>query len=105
VGGPQETRSVAKLDLYLAHLKTIRRDMLVEAQEKGANGSIGGKHRVPRFKGLRENENDAAPLLIRKKPREVGALADPAHFTVFKLKLDTTGLNAAEIAYLADDEN
>ncbi|KAJ7510582.1 hypothetical protein B0H11DRAFT_2215342 [Mycena galericulata] len=111
------------LDLFFAHLKTIRRDMLAEAQALGANGSLAGKHRVPRFKGLRENQSNDAPLLVRKKPlyqsmvssswleemakthTEVGAVADPENFTLFKLKLDTTGLNAAEIEYLADDES
>ncbi|KAJ7105251.1 hypothetical protein C8R44DRAFT_886740 [Mycena epipterygia] len=110
------------LDLYYAHLKTIRRDMLADAQEEGANGSLGGKHRVPRFKGLRENEKDKVPILVRKKPlyesmvsaswleetgrtyKEVGAVTDPAHFTLFTLKLDMTGLNEAELEYLADDE-
>ncbi|KAJ7091057.1 hypothetical protein C8R44DRAFT_891747 [Mycena epipterygia] len=111
------------LDLYFAHLKTIRRDMIAEAQEGGTSGSLMGKHRVPRFKGLRDNESANAPNLIRKKPlyesmvstswmqatgktyTEVGAVADPTRFTLFTLKLETTGLNVAEIEYLADDES
>ncbi|KAJ7429248.1 hypothetical protein B0H11DRAFT_1945453 [Mycena galericulata] len=112
-----------KLNLYFAHLKTIRRNMVTDAQDLGISGSLGGKHRVPRFKGLRENESNEAPLLVRKKPlyksmvsatwlaetgktyEEVGAVEAPVHFTLFKLKLDTEGLNATEINYLADDEN
>ncbi|KAJ7429445.1 hypothetical protein B0H11DRAFT_1944868 [Mycena galericulata] len=111
------------LNLYFAHLKTIRRNMVTDAQDLGISGSLGGKHRVPRFKGLRENESNEAPLLVRKKPlyksmvsatwlaetgktyEEVGAVEAPVHFTLFKLKLDTEGLNATEINYLADDEN
>ncbi|KAJ7090606.1 hypothetical protein C8R44DRAFT_891783 [Mycena epipterygia] len=109
-------------ELYLAHLKTIRRDMLTERTELGASGSIGGKHRVPRFKGLPENINHSAPGLLRRKPlyksmvsrtwmekttkkyEEIGALSDPLNFTIFKLKLDTTGLHDTEMEYLADDE-
>ncbi|KAJ7506319.1 hypothetical protein B0H11DRAFT_2327369 [Mycena galericulata] len=101
----------------------IRKKHWHSTWDLGISGSLGGKHRVPRFKGLRENESNEAPLLVRKKPlyksmvsatwlaetgktyEEVGAVEAPVHFTLFKLKLDTEGLNATEINYLADDEN
>lgn len=96
--------------------------MLAERTELGASGSVGGKHRVPRFKGLPENINHSAPGLLRRKPlyksmvsanwmgktktkyEEIGALSDPLNFTIFKLKLDTADLHETEKEYLADDE-
>ncbi|KAF8185606.1 hypothetical protein K438DRAFT_1765831 [Mycena galopus ATCC 62051] len=97
---------------------TIRREMLQEEKEnsRGASGSAAGKHRVPRFKGLAANTNHSPPVTARKQPLyegmkqnktylEIGAVAAPAHFTLFDLDLDTVGLHETEIAYLADDES
>ncbi|KAJ7143703.1 hypothetical protein C8R44DRAFT_724738 [Mycena epipterygia] len=96
-------------ELYLAHLKTIRRDMLTERTELGASGSIGGKHRVPRFKGLPENINHSAPGLLRRKPLYKSMVSRTWMEKTTKntrrlLKLDTTGLHDTEMEYLADDE-
>ncbi|KAJ6516692.1 hypothetical protein C8R47DRAFT_1268201 [Mycena vitilis] len=111
------------LNLYLAHLKTLRRAMLAEAQaEPGASSSSNVGHRVPRFKGMVENEDNAAPSLTRKGPLyqsmvseawmkknnttypEIRALPDPDHFTVFQLPLRAADLHENEIEYLGDDE-
>ncbi|KAK7008316.1 hypothetical protein R3P38DRAFT_3324901 [Favolaschia claudopus] len=112
------------LKLYFAHLKTLRREMLEDEKTKslGASGSLAGKHRVPRYKSLPANTNRSAPVLIRKQPlyeamvsdawmktegityEKIRAQTTPAEYTVFTLKLDTDGLHANEISYLADDE-
>ncbi|KAF8155107.1 hypothetical protein K438DRAFT_1987178 [Mycena galopus ATCC 62051] len=113
------------LNLYFAHLKTIRREMLEEEKENslGASGSAAGKHRVPRFKGLAANTNHSTPTAARTQPlyegmvsqtwlqkqkktyEEIGAVAAPAHLTLFHLDLDTVGLHQTEVDYLADDES
>ncbi|KAJ6573129.1 hypothetical protein DFH09DRAFT_1459566 [Mycena vulgaris] len=95
-----------ELDLYFAHLKTIRRGMLAENHAAG----------------LPENVNHLAPPPVCKKPlyesmvsnawmektnstyMQIGATADPEALTLFKLKLDTTGLHNADKQYLADNE-
>ncbi|KAJ6514474.1 hypothetical protein C8R47DRAFT_1206819 [Mycena vitilis] len=105
------------LNLYLAHLKTLRRTMLADAKEQpDATGASTG-HRVARFKGMPENADHSAPGLTRKKPltawmertsttySELRVLPDPAHFTVFKLQMSRAALHPSEMAYLADDES
>ncbi|KAJ7456329.1 hypothetical protein B0H11DRAFT_1925652 [Mycena galericulata] len=97
--------------------------MIADAQDLGISGSLRGKQCVPRFKGLHENKSNKAPLLLQKKPlyksmvsvtwlaelgktyEEVSTVEAPVHFTLFKLKLNTEGLNTTEINYLADGEN
>ncbi|KAF8181109.1 hypothetical protein K438DRAFT_1767957 [Mycena galopus ATCC 62051] len=69
---------------------TIRREMLEEEKENslGASGSAAGKHRKQ-----------------KKTYEEIGAVAAPAHLTLFHLDLDTVGLHQTEVDYLADDES
>ncbi|KAJ7816339.1 hypothetical protein B0H13DRAFT_2380464 [Mycena leptocephala] len=100
------------LKLYFEHLATIRRQMPKEARDKNndedGEGTSIPVHRMPRFKGLPENDNHAAPALIRKKPLYEAMVSEAwmmmEQATYKQLPLTTAGLDEAELEYLADDE-
>ncbi|KAF7363430.1 hypothetical protein MSAN_00998800 [Mycena sanguinolenta] len=113
-------------NLYLAHLKTIKRQMREEAYQDKNGSSKGKATRVPRFRGLSANNNNSDPAPRRgrkgrklyeamvspewlkkegKTYEEVGAVAHPPKLTIFNLQLTKDGLHDTELAYLADDES